>query len=107
LEQKQLGALVGVSGNAVTNWEKGRARPDISLIPDLCDILGISFSEIFGMDAPKLQMTQHEKNLIQSYRELSGNSQEFVSAVIDTLLKQQSQKPQRKIIDLPLYGKWK
>ncbi len=105
LEQKQLGALVGVSGNAVTNWEKGRARPDISLIPDLCDILGISFSEIFGMDAPKLQMTQHEKNLIQSYRELSGNSQEFVSAVIDTLLKQQSQKPQRKIIDLPLYGK--
>ena len=48
LEQKQLGAMVGVSGNAVTNWEKGRARPDISLIPDLCDILGISFSEIFG-----------------------------------------------------------
>ena len=64
LEQKQLGAMVGVSGNAVTNWEKGRARPDISLIPDLCDILEISFSEIFGMDAPKLQMTTHEKNLI-------------------------------------------
>ena len=86
LEQKQLGAMVGVSGNAVTNWEKGRARPDISLIPDLCDILEISFSEIFGMDAPKLQMTTHEKNLIQSYRELNEDSQEFVSTVIDTLL---------------------
>lgn len=105
LEQKQLGALVGVSGNAVTNWEKGRARPDISLIPDLCDILGISFSEIFGMDAPKLQMTEHEKNLIQSYRKLEGKSQEFVSAIIDTLLVKQNQKPTCKIVDLPLYGK--
>ena len=105
LEQKQLGAMVGVSGNAVTNWEKGRARPDISLIPDLCDILGISFSEIFGMDAPKLQMTEHEKNLMKSYRELSNDSQEFVSTIIDTLLEKQNSKPQRKVVDLPLYGK--
>ena len=105
LEQKQLGAMVGVSGNAVTNWEKGRARPDISLIPDLCDILGISFSEIFGMDAPKLQMTTHEKNLIQSYRELNGDNQGFVTTVIDTLLEKQNRKLKRKIVDLPLYGK--
>lgn len=105
LEQKQLGAMVGVSGNAVTNWEKGRTRPDISLIPDLCDILGISFSEIFGMDAPKLQMTEHEKNLIKSYRELDAGSQEFVSTIIDTLLEKQNRKPQRKIIEFPLYGK--
>lgn len=105
LEQKQLGAMVGVSGNAVTNWEKGRARPDISLIPDLCDILGMSFSEIFGMEAPKLQMTEHEKNLIKSYRELDSNSQEFISTMIDTLLEKQNQKPQRKIVELPLYGK--
>ena len=105
LVQKQLGAMVGISGNAVTNWEKGRARPDISIIPDLCDILGISFSEIFGMDAPKLQMTEHEKGLIRAYRQLDRNSQEFVSTIIDTLLKQQNQKPQRKIVELPLYGK--
>ena len=105
LEQKQLGAMVGISGNAVSNWEKGRARPDISIIPDLCDILGISFSEIFGMDAPKLQMTEHEKGLIRAYRQLDRNSQEFVSTIIDTLLKQQNQKPQRKIVELPLYGK--
>lgn len=105
LEQKQLGAMVGISGNAVTNWEKGRARPDISLIPDLCDILGITFSEIFGMDAPKLQMTEHEKNMIKAYRQLEGNSQEFVSTIIDTLLEKQNRKPQRKIVELPLYGK--
>ena len=105
LEQKQLGAMVGISGNAVTNWEKGRARPDISLIPDLCDILGITFSEIFGMDAPKLQMTEHEKNMIKAYRQLEGNSQEFVSTIIDTLLEMQNKKPQRSIVELPLYGK--
>lgn len=105
IEQKQLGAMVGVSGNAVTNWEKGRARPDISLIPDLCDILGIPFSEIFGMDAPKLQMTEHEKGLIKAYRKLESGNQEFVSTMIHTLLEKQNQKPARNIIELPLYGK--
>ena len=33
IEQKELGARLNVVGNAVSNWENGRARPDINLLP--------------------------------------------------------------------------
>ena len=40
LTQEQLGEKLGVSGQAVSKWEKGSALPDILLLPDLCDALG-------------------------------------------------------------------
>ena len=36
LEQKALAKQIGVSSNAVSNWENGRGRPDINLLPDIC-----------------------------------------------------------------------
>ena len=33
MEQKELGSRIGVRGNAICNWENGRGRPDISLLP--------------------------------------------------------------------------
>lgn len=42
LTQEQLGARLGVSGQAVSKWEKGESMPDLLLLPDLCSLLGIS-----------------------------------------------------------------
>ena len=36
LEQKLLAKKIGVTSNAVSNWENGRGRPDINLLPDIC-----------------------------------------------------------------------
>ncbi len=48
LTQEQLGARLGISGQAVSKWEKGESMPDILLLPDLCDIFGISVDELLG-----------------------------------------------------------
>lgn len=54
LTQEQLGAKLGISGQAVSKWEKGETLPDILLLPDLCKILGISADEL-------LELPQAEK----------------------------------------------
>ena len=106
LMQKELGARIGVSGNAVTNWEAGRTRPDIFLIPAICDALGISFAELFGMDAPNLEMTEREKRLVRQYRLLDQEHMYTVDSLMQTLLTvQEARKETRKIVQLPLYGK--
>lgn len=105
LEQKQLAAYLGITGNAITNWEMGRSRPDIGLIPDICDILDVSFSQLMGMDAPNTELSVEEKDLIREYRSLSEANQRIMLSVMDTLLADQRRKPERRIIDLPLYGK--
>ncbi len=48
LTQEQLGAQLGVSGQAVSKWENGDSMPDILLLSDLCDIFGISADKLLG-----------------------------------------------------------
>ncbi|MBQ8280115.1 MAG: helix-turn-helix domain-containing protein [Roseburia sp.] len=48
MTQMNLADEMGVSYQAVSNWERGNSMPDISKIPELCKILNISFEELVG-----------------------------------------------------------
>lgn len=48
MTQMDLADAMGVSYQAVSNWERGNSMPDISKLPELCTILGISFEELVG-----------------------------------------------------------
>ena len=39
LNQPQLARLLGVTKNAVTNWESGLTNPNYRIVPDLCRVL--------------------------------------------------------------------
>lgn len=47
LTQRELGEAIGVSSSAVSQWESG-GTPDISLLPALSDILGVSVDALLG-----------------------------------------------------------
>ena len=51
IEQKELGKKIGISPNTISNWETGRSRPDINLIPAICRALQVSLSELFGIES--------------------------------------------------------
>lgn len=46
LTQEELAAQLGVSSQAVSKWENDASCPDISLLPQLCRILGITSDEL-------------------------------------------------------------
>jgi len=48
LTQIQLAEKLGITDKAVSKWERGVAMPDTSIMPELCDILGISLNELFS-----------------------------------------------------------
>lgn len=48
MTQKDLAQKLGVTDRAVSKWENGRGIPDVSLMKPLCDILGITVSELLG-----------------------------------------------------------
>ena len=48
LSQGQFGELLGVSAFAVSKWERELCYPDIFLLSDISDILGISIDEMMG-----------------------------------------------------------
>ncbi len=46
LTQEKLGALLGVSPQAVSKWENAECLPDLTLIPALCEALNTSADEL-------------------------------------------------------------
>ena len=48
LTQEELAEKLGVSAQAVSKWENDASCPDISLLPQLCRILGITTDELLS-----------------------------------------------------------
>lgn len=50
LTQEELAVKLGVTNQSVSKWESAQCCPDISLLPKLADIFGISIDELFGRE---------------------------------------------------------
>ena len=72
LTQRELAEKLYVTESAVSKWERGISYPDISLVSDLCEILGISEHELVtaSEDLNQREMEKQAKkfqNLIKTY----------------------------------------
>lgn len=79
LTQEQLGQKLGISGQAVSKWEKSESLPDIMVLPQLCDILGISIDALLEVPA-----SQKNKNIMKDfslYAREKGKGKTFLSAL--------------------------
>ena len=48
ITQEGLAEMLGVSGQAVSKWENDQTCPDISLLPQLAKILGVTVDELLS-----------------------------------------------------------
>ena len=53
LTQQQLAEKLGVTNKAISKWENGKCMPDISIIQDLCNILGITVTTLLNGEENK------------------------------------------------------
>lgn len=70
LTQAVLAERLGITDRAVSKWETGKCLPDAAIMPELCEILGISVNELLAGE--KIAMDDYkeiaEKNLADSIR---------------------------------------
>ena len=50
MTQMNLADAMGVSYQAVSNWERGNSMPDISKLEELCEVLHITINELLGVE---------------------------------------------------------
>lgn len=89
LEQKALAEALGVSANAVSNWENGRSRPDLALLPALAEALGTDLYELLGAEAPSGKASPAEQRLLDRCRALNEGHRTAVERLVDALLEAQ------------------
>lgn len=73
--QEQLGALLGVSAQAVSKWENGESAPDIGLLPSLCQALATSADGLLGIEATA-GLESLAEQLVSRLTQLKGAARE-------------------------------
>ena len=61
MTQMQLADEVGVSFQAVSNWERGNSMPDISKLPQLSELFSVSIDELLGDSSPLVEKAAEGK----------------------------------------------
>ena len=57
LKQEDLANTLGISSQAVSKWENDQTCPDISLLPKLAELLGVTVDELLSGEKKELAQT--------------------------------------------------
>lgn len=94
ISQKELADKLSVSQSAVTNWIKGKNSPDIEVVAQICDILEISVTDLFGSDNAKVdpcaEREKKQREFFDVFDELSPALQDYLIKTAKDLLEIQS-----------------
>ena len=97
MNQEELGALVSVRKNAVGAWESGRSRPDLSSVPVICEALGVSLDEFFGIRKEKESENETPGEFLSRFNALTDYHRQIVLREMDVLLEiQKASAPQKR-----------
>ena len=62
LTQDQLAEQLGITAQAVSKWENDQSCPDITILPKLAQIFGITVDHLLGVEPPPVQQEVPKKS---------------------------------------------
>ena len=75
MTQMALADAMGVSYQAVSNWERGNSMPDISKLGDLCEVLGMTVNQLLGLEEtasnPVVKAMEHQELTVEELAEVA------------------------------------
>ncbi|PWM63116.1 MAG: hypothetical protein DBX91_01435 [Subdoligranulum variabile] len=90
LEQGQVGQACGLTGNAISNWERGVSRPDITLVPILCKTLNMPVEAFFEIPSHST-LSGNEQSVIDGYRSMTPPNKKLLMKAVDAILESQEE----------------
>lgn len=90
LNQPELAEALEITANAISNWEAGRTRPDLAMVPRLCDTLGIPVSVFFGRSGTS-ELPPQELALLNDFRRLDPDHRRYAARAVRAFVEQQDE----------------
>ncbi len=86
MTQEELAANLGVSPQAVSKWENNLSCPDISLLPEISKLFGISVDELLGVVPAEVKAEQTNAEPVNRDPEATYEEPVFSGKKATTLL---------------------
>lgn len=86
MTQDELAKQLGISKNAISNYENGVSTPKLELLVSLMNALGVDANYIYGTgsgDNDSLRLTPPERSLILAYRRADTGTRAAVEKLLD------------------------
>ena len=74
MTQMQLAEKLNITDRAVSKWETGRSMPDAALMPQLCELLGITINDLFNGEV--IVMEDYKEKSEQLLAEMAKQKEE-------------------------------
>ena len=78
ITQNELAELLGITNRAVSKWETGICMPDAGTIPELCQILDISISDLFSGEKIMENNKDSEKFILKLVKEKAERDKQLL-----------------------------
>lgn len=98
LSQNDLADLLHVDRNSVANWEGGRSRPPLEVVPRLCDLLEVPMETFFNMPRREDALSLEEQDALALFHRLNPHDREVVSAILASLQAHQKLRLRRRCL---------
>ena len=96
MTQEMLASVFCLTKNTVGAWEQGRNTPKVDDIPALCDVLGMSIYEFFGLSTP-FEETPRGRELLTKISELNDYNMKLISRMADAMIDAQEEERRKDI----------
>lgn len=73
LKQRELAEKLNVTDKAVSKWERGLSLPDIALLPDLSEALGVTITELLSGEKEAARQSELMGETAAAIAEYAGN----------------------------------
>lgn len=107
MTQKELAQKLNVTPSRISNWEQGANCPTIDILFKVCEVLGVSINDIYGVyPEAKIRMSYDEIEHIKKYRILDQHGKEMVDFTLEKEYERSkalSKNKQSNIIKMPDY----
>lgn len=87
--QSDLGKMLGVSAQAVSKWELGKAEPDRDCIAKMCGLFKVSADTLMDIHVitnekkeEAISLSDAERALLEDYRQLSAQGKAYIRTTI-------------------------
>ena len=96
MNQETFAAKINVSRNTVAGWETGHSRPDINMIPAICNVLQISLDRFFGRET--IQKAE-EREMIGLFRLLDKDDRQIMLWQMQAIAEKREEVFRKETVD--------